>query len=58
LDVSESKKVEMELEVDRYLPILNREMEWELERAGYTFALLEDARWDADTGVNVTLSCV
>lgn len=58
LDVSESKKVEMELEVDRYLPILNREMEWELERAGYTFVLLEDARWDADTGVNVTLSCV
>lgn len=58
LDAGESKKVEMELEVDRYLPILNREAEWELEKGEYTFALLEDSRWDADTEANVTLSCV
>lgn len=45
----------MELEVDRYLPILNRTNEWQLEKGSYTFALLNNADWDADTGVNVTL---
>lgn len=58
LDVGESRSVEIELEVDRYLPILGREMEWLLEKGEYTFALLENSRWDADTGINVTLSCV
>jgi hypothetical protein len=58
LGVGESTIVEMELDVDRYLPILNREMEWELENGDYTFALLEDSRWDAGTELNATLSCI
>lgn len=58
LDPGEIRKVEMELEVDRYLPIMNREMEWELEKGEYTFALLEDSRWDAGTSVNYTLTCI
>jgi hypothetical protein len=58
LNPGEKETVNMELEVDRYLPILDREFEWLLERGEYVFALLEDSRWDADTSVNVTLSCV
>ncbi len=48
----------MELEVNRYLPILNRMWEWELERGEYTFALAEDSSVTADLSVNVTLTCV
>ena len=58
LNAGETRRVEMQLDVDRYLPILNREMEWELERGEYTFALLEDSRWDADTSYNVTFTRV
>ena len=58
LDVGERIRVSLELEVDRYLPILNRELEWELEKGDYTFALLENSAFDADTGVNVTMNCV
>lgn len=48
----------MELEVDRYLPVLNWDWEWELEKGGYTFALLEDSSPGADRSVNATLTCV
>lgn len=58
LDPGGKMTVKMELEVDRYLPILDREFEWVLETGEYIFALLEDSRWDADTGVNFTLTCV
>ncbi|TVY94156.1 Beta-glucosidase B [Lachnellula willkommii] len=58
LDVGERTTVQMELEVDRYLPILNRAFEWELEKGQYTFALLENSAFDADVGVNGTLTCV
>lgn len=58
LDPGEKRTAKMELEVDRYLPILDRGFEWVLETGEYTFALLEDSRWDADTRVNVTLTCV
>ena len=54
----ESKVVSMELEVDRYLPILNREWEWELESGRYTFALLENSIPEADRGVGFTFNCV
>ena len=57
LEAGEKRTVRMELEVDRYLPILNRNWEWELESGDYVFALLEDSAWDADTGVNVSMSC-
>lgn len=58
LDAGESRTVTMELDVDRYLPILDREWNWVLEKGPYTFALLEDSRHDADTSVNVTLTCM
>lgn len=58
LEAGETRTVRMELEVDRYLPILNREWEWELEKGEYTFALLENSAFDADRSTNVTLSCV
>ncbi|TGJ82285.1 hypothetical protein E0Z10_g6472 [Xylaria hypoxylon] len=49
--------IEIELAADRYLTILNRQYEWELEKGGYTFALLEHGG-DTDSSVNVTLRCV
>ena len=57
LDVGEMQTVQMELEVDRYLRILNRRYEWEVEKGEYVFALLEHGGMLADTGVNVTMSC-
>lgn len=47
----------MELDASRYLSILNRKNEWELEKGLYTFALL-DHGGDIDTGLNVTLNCI
>ena len=58
LDVGEEKTVRMELEVDRFLPILNRKWEWELERGDYTFALLEHSGDDVNTSASVTLTCM
>ncbi len=48
----------MELEVDRYLRIINRRYKWELERGEYVFALLEHGGPDANTGTNVTMFCL
>ncbi len=48
----------MELEVDRYLRILNRRYEWELERGDYVFALLEHGGPDANMVTNVTMLCL
>ena len=58
LDIGESQTVQMELEVDRYLRILNRRYEWEVEQGAYTFALAENGGMFADTSVNVTMKCV
>lgn len=58
LEPGEVVGVRMELEVDRYLPILGRDWEWELEKGEYTFALMEHSGYDADTGINATLVCV
>jgi hypothetical protein len=49
--------IEMELDADRYLTILNRQYEWELEKGVYTFAILEHGG-AADSSVNVTLRCI
>ncbi|KAI2616353.1 glycoside hydrolase family 3 protein [Hypoxylon sp. NC1633] len=49
--------VSIELDASRYLTILNRKDEWELERGPYTFALLNHGG-DTDTTMNVTLTCV
>jgi len=58
LEVEETRIVEIKLEVDRYLPIVNRKYEWMLEKGLYTFALMEYSAWDADKSVNVTLKCI
>lgn len=59
VDIEAGKEVtlEMELDVDRYLSILNRKNEWELEKGSYTFALLNHGG-DVDKSTNVTLNCV
>ena len=57
LKAGEKRRVGMELEVERYLPILNRDWKWELERGSYTFALLKDASPGADRSLNATLKC-
>lgn len=58
LDAGKEAVIEMGLDVDRYLTIINRWDEWELEKGLYTFALLEHGGDGADTGLNVTLECV
>ncbi|KAJ7342621.1 glycoside hydrolase family 3 protein [Mycena albidolilacea] len=58
LGVGESATVVMPLEVDRYLPIVNRRYEWELERGDYVFALMERSGVDADKSTNLTMACV
>ncbi|KAF7350258.1 Glycoside hydrolase family 3 protein [Mycena venus] len=58
LDSGESQVATMTLEVDRFLQIVNRENEWELQTGGYTFALLEHSGFLASTATNLTLTCV
>ncbi|KAH8805249.1 glycoside hydrolase family 3 protein [Xylogone sp. PMI_703] len=58
LDPGESTTVELQLEVDRYLPIINRKYKRELEKGEYVFALLNDASRDASTSMSVTLPCL
>jgi hypothetical protein len=55
LDPLETSTVELELDVDRYLTILNRSYQWELEKGEYTFALLENGGENADASLNVTM---
>ncbi|KAK5991890.1 putative beta-glucosidase I-like protein [Cladobotryum mycophilum] len=56
LEAGKEATVTLQLEVDRYLMILNRKNEWELEKGSYTFALLENGGGRVSTGTNVTLS--
>lgn len=62
LGKGEQVEVRMEVEVERYLRILNRGYEWEVERGSYTFAMLGhggmDATWSGGAGGNVTLVCI
>lgn len=58
LGAGEETTVNMDLDVDRYLTIINRWDEWELEKGEYTFALLEHGGDTADTGLNVTMRSV
>ncbi|KAI1206222.1 glycoside hydrolase family 3 protein [Annulohypoxylon truncatum] len=57
ISAGEEITVSMELDTSRYLTILNRKNEWELEKGSYTFALLNHGG-DTDTATNVTLKCV
>jgi len=58
LEPRETQEIEMELEVDRYLPIVDRSYDWVLEEGSYMFALMEHSGGDTDKSVNVTLECV
>ncbi|PTB43898.1 glycoside hydrolase family 3 protein [Trichoderma asperellum CBS 433.97] len=58
LDAGEKKTISLELEVDRYLMILDRTNKWELEKGSYTFSLLENGGSNADTSKSVSLQCV
>ena len=57
LAAGEEASVSMDLDVERYLTIINRKNEWELEKGPYSFALL-DHGGDADTTRNITLTCI
>ncbi len=58
LEGGETAAVLLELDVDRYLQILNRKYEWELEKGNYTFAVLEHSGANADTGMRITMQCI
>ncbi|KAJ7246014.1 glycoside hydrolase family 3 protein [Mycena rebaudengoi] len=58
LDAGGSQVATMVLEVDRFLKVLNREYQWELQKGAYRFALLEDSGFLASTDTSVTLICV
>ncbi|KAJ7253794.1 glycoside hydrolase family 3 protein [Mycena rebaudengoi] len=58
LDAGGSQVAIMVLEVDRFLKVLNREYQWELQKGAYRFALLEDSGFLASTDTSVTLICV
>jgi len=57
LDAGETMEVNMHLEVNRYLPIVNRQYQWELEAGDYTFALLDFGGPMASTAKNITMTC-
>ncbi|EME40252.1 hypothetical protein DOTSEDRAFT_74901 [Dothistroma septosporum NZE10] len=57
LDLGESRVFSMKPEVERYLKILNRRYEWEVEKGEYTITLLANGGIVTDTGVNVTMRC-
>lgn len=57
LEVGEERTVDLEVEVDRYLRILDRKMEWRVESGEYTFAVLSDGGVTAEQAGNVTMRC-
>lgn len=58
----ETVTARMEVEVERYLRMLDRGYEWVVEKGTYTFAMLDnggwDALWNANAGGNVTMKCL
>ena len=55
VEVGETKTARLKLEVDRYLPVTNREYERVLEAGQYTFALMDDGSLDAPAIGEATL---
>lgn len=53
----QSTTVTMDLEVSRYLVVLDREYQWMVEPGDYTFALLENGGAGASTIASVSLTC-
>lgn len=62
VEPGETVTARMEVEVERYLKMLDRIYEWIVERGTYVFAMLDnggwDALWNADAGGNVTIKCL
>jgi len=58
VDPGRSEMAHMDLEVDRYLRMLNRKYEWVLEKGSYTFVLAENGAPLADITMNVTMRCI
>ncbi|KAI0142286.1 glycoside hydrolase family 3 protein [Hypoxylon sp. NC0597] len=57
IPADEQITISLELDVTRYLAILNRKNEWEVEKGLYTFALLNHGG-DTDASMNITLNRV
>ncbi|KAJ5621133.1 beta-glucosidase [Penicillium lagena] len=57
LSAGETRIVTMDLDVSRYLVILDRRYNWTVESGDYTFALMENGGNLASTEMNVTLTC-
>jgi hypothetical protein len=57
LAAGESTTVTMDLEVSRYLTILDKSYQWTVVPGEYTFALMENGGDQASTATNVTLTC-
>jgi hypothetical protein len=55
INAGETVTAVLELEVDRYLPVINREYQRVLEAGQYTFALMDDGSLDAPTIADATL---
>jgi hypothetical protein len=53
----ESTSVAMDLEVSRYLAILDKGYQWAVEPGEHTFALMENGGAGASTSGSVTLTC-
>ncbi|KAF2733332.1 glycoside hydrolase family 3 protein [Polyplosphaeria fusca] len=62
LQPGETLTARMEVEVERYLRMLDRKYNWTVEKGTYVFAMLDhggwDALWNADAGGNVTMKCI
>ncbi|KAI1503333.1 glycoside hydrolase family 3 protein [Biscogniauxia marginata] len=57
VDPGQEVTVSMQLDPDRYLTVINRKGQWELEKGTYTFALLSHGG-DLDSSMNVTMNCI
>ncbi|PVI01013.1 glycoside hydrolase family 3 protein [Periconia macrospinosa] len=62
VEPGETVVARMELKVEQYLILLNREYHWTVEKGPYIFAMLDhggwDALWNANAGGNVTMQCI
>ncbi|CAH0019982.1 unnamed protein product, partial [Clonostachys rhizophaga] len=56
INTGETATVTLELDIDRYLPVINRSYERVLEIGQYIFALMDDRSLDTPTIADITLS--
>lgn len=58
LNPGEERTVQLDVDVQRYLRILNRKYEWQVEKGKYVFSLRENGGMEGREWWNVTLRCV